>query len=314
MSAEKANHKLVEYETIWYLADFWPGEYPPRFSVIKDGVELSGRAEMKLTAPKTIKCPVPKLATYSPWNNARNQADNLRYWVVSKVSIVTISNAVNVPAQRDIDGGDVTLKLKQGDTLQYLVYGSEGFAKYHFKGEDYTINEGDFEGKAAFDKNRREDDLWLRLSTTDGEHCWVLYSDAVKTDGIIQTDIEGFGVANDLPDPANLSLKGVAFDSGSADLSEASKPLLDDLANKLRLLRGFTFEVGGYTDSIGNSASNEQLSQDRADAVVSYLINRGTDPAMLTGVGYGEADPIADNGTPEGRTLNRRVELKLLNA
>lgn len=302
-----------QYETIWHLSEFWPGEYPPRFSVLKDGIVLPCRPAMKLTAAKTARCPVPKYATFSPWNTDRNKADDLRYRTVSKVSPVTITDDVKVPAQRQSSDTDVTLNLKKGDTLDFLVYHAEGFALYRYQGKQYVISESDFDGKAAFVKNPRKDDLWLRLPTADGGKGWVLYRDAIKTDGIAVTDIEGFGIANDIPDPEGLSLKGVSFHSASATLTETSKKILDRLASKLRQVSEVKYEVAGYTDSSGDSAKNQTLSQRRAEAVVNYLVNHhGVDAAKLSAVGYGDANPIADNATPAGRTLNRRVELNLL--
>ena len=302
-----------QYETIWHLSDFWPGEYPPRFSVMKDGVDLPCRPEMKLTVAKSAKCPVPKYATFSPWNNVRNKADDLLYRTVSKVTSVTITGDVKAAALRETGGADVTLELKKGETLEFLVYQAEGFALYRYKGEKYVMSEGHFQGKATFEKDPRKDDLWLRLADASGGQAWVLYDDAIKIDGIAVTEIEGYGIANDLPDPDKLSLKGVNFQSASIKLTEASKKILDHLAIKLRQVGDVKYEVAGYTDSSGNSASNLKLSQLRAEAIVDYLVKfRGVDAAKLSAVGYGDANPIADNATPEGRTLNRRVELNLL--
>jgi OOP family OmpA-OmpF porin len=72
----------------------------------------------------------------------------------------------------------------------------------------------------------------------------------------------------------------------------------------------FNIEVRGYTDSRGNDDYNLGLSQRRADAVRDYLVEKGTPAERLTAVGLGEADPIADNDTEEGRALNRRVALE----
>ena len=175
------------------------------------------------------------------------------------------------------------------------------------------MSEGDFDGKAEFEKNLRKDDLWLSLPADNGGRGWVLYSDAIKADGVVVTDIEGFGIANDLPDPDKLSLKGVGFKSASIKLTDESKVLLEKLASQLRQINDVKYEVAGYTDTSGNTEANQKLSQLRADAVVDYLVKKlGVDASKLSAVGYGEANPIADNATPEGRTLNRRVELNKL--
>ena len=312
MSEPDKNGIVEEYQTRWYFADFWPGEYPPRFSVLQSGVVLMGRSEMKLTSPLNMKCPVPKRATYSPWNHKRNQEDNLKYRTVAKISTVTITNDTQVLATSQLDRVDVTLNLQKGDTLQFLIYHGEGFALYRYNGTNFVIDQADFNNKVAFEENLRPDDLWMQLPAAHGERCWILFSDAIKVDGIVETSIEGFGIANDIPDPAELSLKGVSFISGSAQITEESKEILDDLADKLWILQDIQFEVVGHTDSVGSQSSNQELSKLRAESVVAYLVNKGIDASRLSAKGYGESRPIADNNTADGRMMNRRVELRVL--
>ena len=71
-------------------------------------------------------------------------------------------------------------------------------------------------------------------------------------------------------------------------------------------------EIGGHTDSQGREEMNLQLSQSRADAVLNALLARRILTSNLTAKGYGEATPISDNGTEEGREANRRIEFKLI--
>ena len=69
-------------------------------------------------------------------------------------------------------------------------------------------------------------------------------------------------------------------------------------------------EIAGHTDSQGNETYNQGLSERRAQAVADYLIANGANAANIFVKGYGESDPVADNGTMEGRAANRRVELR----
>jgi len=71
-------------------------------------------------------------------------------------------------------------------------------------------------------------------------------------------------------------------------------------------------EVAGYTDSSGVYAANQGLSEVRAIRVREYLVSQGVNPDSITARGYGEAGPVADNRTPEGREQNRRVEIRIL--
>jgi len=69
-----------------------------------------------------------------------------------------------------------------------------------------------------------------------------------------------------------------------------------------------SISVEGHTDSQGDDAMNLNLSEQRAQAVVSYLVNNGVSGNRLSSIGYGETSPIGDNATPEGRAMNRRIE------
>ena len=71
-------------------------------------------------------------------------------------------------------------------------------------------------------------------------------------------------------------------------------------------------ELGGHTDSQGADAANQALSQKRAESVRQYLLGKGIAADRVTAVGFGEAQPIADNNPPEGRKENRRVEFKIV--
>ncbi len=106
-----------------------------------------------------------------------------------------------------------------------------------------------------------------------------------------------------------LVLKGVNFASAKAVLIGDSEQILDRVAASLIDHPDVRIEVAGHTDSQGSDAYNLKLSQQRADAVRSYLIEKGVAADRLVAKGYGETKPIADNGTPEGRAENRRVEL-----
>jgi len=111
----------------------------------------------------------------------------------------------------------------------------------------------------------------------------------------------------------SITLKGIYFDFNKATIKPESKPALDDAAKILKDNPSIKVEIQGHTDSIGSDAYNLSLSDKRAWAVVNYLVqNYGIDINRLTAKGYGESRPIADNGTEDGRALNRRVEFVIL--
>lgn len=111
-------------------------------------------------------------------------------------------------------------------------------------------------------------------------------------------------------DSEAILLEGVNFESGSAQLTSNAQTVLDLVAQALVGAPEVRVQVVGHTDSSGNRASNVQLSQDRAESVVRFLVEHGVDPTRMEALGLGPDEPIADNGTPDGREVNRRVELR----
>ncbi|MCU0233697.1 MAG: OmpA family protein [Thermoanaerobaculales bacterium] len=103
--------------------------------------------------------------------------------------------------------------------------------------------------------------------------------------------------------------EGVSFDVGSAAIKPQFYPALDRVAETLRQYENTVIEVAGHTDSTGSMEMNQRLSENRANAVRSYLVSRGVSPNRISAVGYGKTRPIADNGTAAGRAQNRRVEI-----
>ena len=106
-----------------------------------------------------------------------------------------------------------------------------------------------------------------------------------------------------------VTLGDVLFAFNKAELSAQAAPRLDKLANFLRQFPDRKLLIEGYTDSVGGDSYNQELSDRRAQAVRDALVQRGVDTSRITARGYGKAHPVADNASPEGRAMNRRVEI-----
>jgi outer membrane protein OmpA-like peptidoglycan-associated protein len=109
-----------------------------------------------------------------------------------------------------------------------------------------------------------------------------------------------------------IRLRGVNFAFDRAELTPASRPILDQAAQRLIQCGSERLQVEGHTDSIGSDEYNQDLSDRRARTVRDYLISRGVDARRISAVGFGESKPVAPNDTPENRALNRRVEVRFL--
>jgi outer membrane protein OmpA-like peptidoglycan-associated protein len=105
---------------------------------------------------------------------------------------------------------------------------------------------------------------------------------------------------------------GVTFDTDSTLIKPAFRDTLDKVAQSLVQYPDSLIDVTGHTDSTGSSTYNQTLSENRARAVADYLASRGVAAGRVRSQGYGETQPVASNATEEGRSANRRVEIKIV--
>jgi OOP family OmpA-OmpF porin len=121
-----------------------------------------------------------------------------------------------------------------------------------------------------------------------------------------RTDVKGCEIKD------IISLPGVNFETGHDILLPGTEYLLQTAADTLKKHPDLQIEVAGHSDDVGNADQNIGLSMRRAKTVRNFLIQYGVAENRLTFKGYGEAQPIADNSTADGRATNRRVELRLV--
>jgi outer membrane protein OmpA-like peptidoglycan-associated protein len=114
-------------------------------------------------------------------------------------------------------------------------------------------------------------------------------------------------------DNINLIMPGdITFPTAGSDLKSDFYGVLDSVALVLEEFDKTIVAVTGYTDSRGSDAYNQKLSEQRAQSVAAYLQSKKVQPARFEVIAFGERNPVADNATAEGRSLNRRVELTLI--
>jgi len=130
----------------------------------------------------------------------------------------------------------------------------------------------------------------------------------------LRKQLEGTGVSVTRDgDNITLNMPGnVTFATNSSDLNPGFFGVLDSVVLVLKEFDKTLIEIAGHTDSTGSDQYNQALSERRAATVGAYLVTRGVLEMRLIELGMGESRPVADNSTPEGRALNRRVELTLV--
>jgi cytochrome c oxidase subunit 2 len=114
------------------------------------------------------------------------------------------------------------------------------------------------------------------------------------------------------PEDRTLKFNNVAFETGAATLTALSQYELDNLVDIMKQRTSMTIEISGHTDSTGDVAQNQILSEQRAKAVYDYVVSKGIDANRLRAVGYGQSRPIDTNDTDAGREKNRRTEFRIL--
>jgi OmpA-OmpF porin, OOP family len=169
--------------------------------------------------------------------------------------------------------------------------------------DDETWGVGDRAAVYKLNKGGRE--TWVRLHPYNGGAGYALY--IAEREAMTQSI-----ATKELLDAINkvgyISLQ-INFDTGKATIKPDSFPQLDQVAVALKEQSALSLEIGGHTDNVGTAEANLALSGARAKSVMKYLIDQGTPAARLTASGYGQAKPVADNRSEEGRAKNRRVEL-----
>lgn len=108
------------------------------------------------------------------------------------------------------------------------------------------------------------------------------------------------------------AFENLEFETGKAVIRANSFTSLNELAKLLNDKPEWKLHIAGHTDNVGNDESNMRLSKDRAESTAKYLQGKGIAPSRFIVVWFGETTPIADNGTPEGRQKNRRVEMEVV--
>ena len=157
------------------------------------------------------------------------------------------------------------------------------------------LHQGDAVLVAHFGKDGRN--LWAYLRSQGGEYSLQLGEDAADD------------LSREFAKSCHVALYGVVFDFDKASLRTESDAALTRALGLFKAAGGAGIEVQGHTDNVGGDDYNQKLSEARAATVAAWFTGHGVPAAQLVSRGYGKSRPVADNGAPEGRAKNRRVEI-----
>jgi outer membrane protein OmpA-like peptidoglycan-associated protein len=134
-----------------------------------------------------------------------------------------------------------------------------------------------------------------------------------EPDALTEVDLDSTETVGHDPLPRVTVLKGITFDLNSSEIAEASRPMLDEIIQRLvHTPKVEAVEIQGHTDNSGDPAFNKRLSLQRARAVRDYFALQGYPADKIGVMGFGDSRPIVGNDTAEGRAANRRIELHVI--
>lgn len=153
--------------------------------------------------------------------------------------------------------------------------------------------------------------LWVEVGSSDAAGDTTAYTLTVlEVAGMEQEMVSDASAwAAEIERNGRVAIHGIQFDNGRATIRSEAHPVLEQITELLRMQPDLRISVEGHTDGVGAAASNQALSEQRAAAVVEWLVGTGVERSRLTSVGRGATKPVASNDTEEGRARNRRVEL-----
>lgn len=172
-------------------------------------------------------------------------------------------------------------------------------------------------GKVVYDDNfnkvstivvqKDNKETWIEVRTYSNNYrLTIVEREVMKQE--ITADAEAMG--NDLNSTGHVSVYGIYFDTGKAEIKPESDTAIVQISKLLKNNESLKLYVVGHTDNVGNIEANMKLSKDRADAVVNSLTTKyGIPSARLKSYGVASLSPVASNDNEEGRAMNRRVEL-----
>lgn len=267
-------------------------------------------------SPTAAVTPAPEVARFSPRLSVVNSGGRVRYsGVVSdeqtKQNVLnqlkTTFGAENISGDIGVNSGAAGAAWTSGLAAALPHFKTSG-SEVTFDGDSIIVG-------GTLSENAKSN-MVARLKSVYGDGMRVGAFEAATTvseagrraSEALSSLRPGF-TAEDLTRALNMNI--VNFPSGSAQIPRESTPVLEQSASAIKSApTGTVLEVGGYTDNVGNPTANQRLSQDRADSVRRYLVDKGVSPNSVVAKGYGASDPIASNDTQEGRFRNRRIEYK----
>lgn len=216
---------------------------------------------------------------------------------------------IKVPVSKDADG-NVVEKTLEGEYHSWDYGTREGVSEIQvFRNFETALKQAGM--KIVFEETpgtivANKGDTWYWLQNSGS-----YYYQTFLTVKAMQQEVtaDASSIADKLSSEGHIALYGIHFETGKATILPDSGSVLNEIVKMLQDNPDVKVSVEGHTDNVGAAASNQALSEKRAQAVVAWLSSHGIDAARLKAKGWGASKPVDENNTEDGRAKNRRVEL-----
>jgi OmpA-OmpF porin, OOP family len=269
--------------------------------------------------------------------------------VIFSLFFVLASFVLSMAADQDAKGGKDHPLISRMPDFFISEYKDTEFDSHKFIGQDkkpvsieghkysilYRLNKGAAEpGELKIRRNIQDalkkiggkvvfDDNFNKTSTIvlqkEGKETWIevrsynhMYKQTIVEKEVMKQEVvaNAEAMGNDINTTGHVSVYGIYFDTGKAEIKPESDAAISEIAKLLKNFGSLNVYVVGHTDNVGSFDSNMKLSKDRADAVAKALISKyGIAAARLKSYGVASLSPVASNDTEDGKAKNRRVEL-----
>jgi OOP family OmpA-OmpF porin len=255
--------------------------------------------------------------TWTNWSEPKNLGDVINT-PNSEMSIFLTAKGDKAYVVRDSDIYEVINKVKQDPVIlvRGKVYDSKTNKILSAPISYNNLKTNKEIGTAISDPNTGEysivlpyGDNYSFMAEKDGYYAVTQNVDLRNLNEYKEIEVDLY--LNPIEKGQTIRLNNIFFNSGKFDLLEESNAELDKLYAILKANNNLVIEIAGHTDAVGSDSNNLVLSKNRANAVMSYLTQKGIPQKQLTAKGYGETKFIATNDTEEGKQLNRRVEFEI---
>ncbi len=230
-------------------------------------------------------------------------------YIAQRQALLAIAQGGIAKAQRDVEAADAKFK----ETAAKAATSSKAALKENQeqlkKVRERLNSQGDQLSAQAQELKKKEKELEARQKELEGEKTARIAAE--KKAAAAMASLAEIAKVKEESRGMVITLDGgVLFASGKATLLPIAENRLGQVAEVLQQQDDSKqITVEGHTDSVGSDEDNRRLSQDRADAVRSFLVGKGVPSSRIKSIGRGESMPIGDNKTPDGRAMNRRVEI-----